>query len=362
MRNTPLLLLALAAVTGGCNTFTTVEDACLDQSPGEANITEASDAAIFNRMNCYRRVSKRVKAPVDKLVQLAVENHRDWAELNAPSPETLRSEAAGTELFTGNNVIQRLTGPDVGYIFQPNTEVLEVVTIEVGDYGDFFVGEQHFDFWFDDPFLRPSFLQNVVTGAGVAEGSYIKTFPVEFGIPDQPVSFMYWNIVYSSPAQPYAEVPVMYPRSGQTDAPPRYVHLSGNQSLELGRTYGYPVTFTVGTRETGLEVTQASFRRIDDNGEDEQLPFIVLTGNDAITALRLRNTAILVPELPLEPGSTYQADVKIKSDQGERRARTLFTVGGESRDIPPGVLRQAVELDMPVYDYQVFSLDEPRVR
>jgi hypothetical protein len=353
MRTASLPLFALFALAGGCNTFQTVDEACLDSVPGEDAVTAATDKAIVRRMNCYRRLAKRPRAPVNKAVQEAVEAHGDWIDLNRPSPESLRNENRGSEGFTGFNSIERLEA--AGFIFPANSEVLEVITIEQAEFAGFWVGPEHFDFWFADPFLRPSFLQPIVSGTGVTEGLYEREFPPETEVPNLPVSYMYWNVIYAVPPQPYAEVPVMYPRSGQTDAPPVYQHLSGNQSLELGRTYGYPITFTVGSRETGLTVTQASLREV---GSEVELPFTMLTGNDAITALRLRNTAIMVPEQVFTPGRTYQANVKIKTDQGERRASTVFTVGTESRDVPAGLLRQVEEFGIPLYDYSVTRVSE----
>ncbi|MEZ4321295.1 MAG: hypothetical protein R3F61_27715 [Myxococcota bacterium] len=348
MRNAPISLFAFLAFTSGCNTFETVESACLDVSPGEGNITDDVDRDVFRRMNCYRRLAKRPRTAVNPLVQDAVEAHNDWILQNNPRPETLANENGGSAGFTGGNGVARLTA--AGYTFPAHSELLELVLREEGEFASFVVGADHFDFWFADPFVRPAFLQPSMLGGGVVQDEYLRTFPEETAVPDLPISYTYWNLIYQTPVTPYAEIPVIYPRNGQTDAPPVYVHLSSSQSLELGQTYGYPVTFTVGSRETNLQVTQASFRRVSD---DAELPITVLTGDDAITALRLRNTAIIVPEQPLTPGATYQADIRIKTDQGERRARTQFTCGSMSRDIPAGLSRMAVELDRPLLDYRL---------
>jgi len=351
MRTLSIPLIATLALSAGCNTFTTVDEACLDSLPGEQYVTKAADQSLISRMNCYRRVAKRPKAVVNKQVQDAVEAHGAWIELNAPEPRALRNQTAGTEGFTGNTSMSRLEA--AGYIFPTNSSLLELYTYEPGDWAGLYTEAELFDFWFDDPFHRPGFLQSVVTGVGATHGLYELEYSEESQIPNLPVSYQVWNIIYQTPAQAYAEAPVSYPRNGQVGVPPVYTHVSGNQELENGRTYGYPITFTVGSTETGLKVTQASLR----DASGTELPFVLLDGDKAITALRLRNTAIIVPEAPLVAGQTYLVSVRIKTDQGERRASTSFTTGTESRFIPAAALARSIEDGVPLFGSRVRSLD-----
>jgi hypothetical protein len=336
MRTLPLLALL------GCNTFTTVDEACLDAVPGSGAVARATDLELFDRANCHRRLAKRPKLVVERLVQQAVEGHRDWLEINAPRLSPF-SQRPSTEGFTGTNAKNRLDAE--GFTFISDSALLEIMTIVPGDLG-IPTGGEYFDFWFEDPFVRPAWLQSVIYSAGAAEADYTLVYDPDLGIEDEPVHLQYWNIIYSTPPVPYAEVPVAYPRNGQLDVPPDYVHLSSNTGLELGGVYGFPITFTVGSTETGLDVMQASIR-----GPEGSVPFILLFGAQATTGNTLQNSVVLVPEDPFQTGGEYQVDVRIKTDQGERRATTAFTVSGESRPIPGGFARRAAE-GVPAYDVQ----------
>lgn len=340
MRTLPALLLF------GCNTFTTVDEACSDSVAGANSVTRAGDLEIVQRMNCYRRVAKRPKGPVNPAVQEAVEGHRDWMEANAPDL-TLFSQVPGTPGYTGNSALQRLDA--AGYTMPANGALLEVGLWADASYG-LPSGGGLFDFWFEDPFARPAWLQHTVLAVGASEGEYTVVYSPTLGLDDQTRQLLYFNVIYTRPSTPYAEPAVVYPRNGQVDVPPDYVHLlDATDKLEIGRTYGFPITFTVGVSETGLEVTQASLRRVDTS--EAAVPFQVILGDTGFLS-GLSNTVIMVPDRPLSTGATYQANARLKSDQGERVARTTFTVGGASRPVP-GIATRAARDGVPVVDLWV---------
>lgn len=320
--------LALVALTG-CNSFTTIDEACLDEVPGQSFITDGEDVEIAARVNCYRRVANTPKAPIDEAVQQAVEAHRDYLELNTPQLN-LRVENGLLEGFTGANASDRLQA--TGYTFQPNTSLLEITTAFYGDLAMQFTGAEHLEFWFADPFLRPAFLQPQIADFGLATAEYVIPAPPDTESPEVPISLAYYNVVYRYLSPAVAEAAKAYPRNGQVDAPGNYLHLGQNDALEFGRTYGYPITFTVGSRETGLVVDQFNLR-----GPNGSVPAQVLTGADAAGSVGLTNTAILVPDDPLVSGGEYTAFIQIITDQGIRRARTTFTVGTNNRPLPVGL-------------------------
>ncbi len=338
-----LMLISL----GGCNPPTTLAEACPETVPGGENITEAEDLQIAHRINCYRRLAKASKARVDPTIQRAVENHRAYIELNRPE-RNFFAEDAGLEGFTGNTALDRLEAE--GYTMPPSTGLLEVFMLINGDAANQIEGAEHIDLWFADPFMRPAFLQPVVNGIGVATARYTYEWPPEVGLPPTDRAGVYYNILYTYTEPAVATIPRIYPRNGQTDAPGSYVHLSMGDPLEFGRTYGYPITFTVGSNETGLKVEQAIF-----SGPEGSLPFQLFYGADASGGFGLFNSAILVPDAPLTAGATYTALVEITTDQGIRRARTTFTVGQDIRPIDAFLARTAPE-DLP----QIYRRALPR--
>lgn len=319
---TPLLTLFFAM---GCNSFTTVQEACLtDGSPGIEVIADPDDKAAFERSNCYRRVAKRSKAPAEEIIQQAVDAHANYLLTRTPSENHL-FEFAG-EAFTGHSATARLQALE--YNFPSDSAVLDVMLLTDGDPG--LTGDELLDFWFADPFLRGAWLQTTVLGAGVAHGNYEG---VGFFGEIVQTGFQNWNIVYQVPTTAFAEVPLIYPRNGQVDVSPSFTSLTTNSPLALGQTYGYPITVTVGSRESGLTVLQAS---ITDLGapDGDTLPITVFDGAEGSSLPGLQNTAVIVPELPFEAGRQYQVDVKISSDQGERRVKSVFTVATDSRPLP----------------------------
>lgn len=348
MRTVPLVAFAIA-----CNTFTTVEEACLEEVPGAGAATRPTDVELHARANCHRRLAKRPRARVDRLIQGAVEGHRDWLELNAPDLSYF-SQDPSTEGFTGRTARARLDAQE--YVFPTDSALLEIVTWWRGPGADQVPrGGEYFDFWFEDPFIRAGWLQPTIYGAGAAEADFTVVFPEALGFDDEPVHLMYWNVVYAVPRVPYAEIPVAYPRNGMTGVPADYTHITGIGALELGRTYGFPITFTVGSTENDVRVTQASMV-----AGEAQVPFTALSGSDATAFGSLTNTVIIVPDEPLQTGATYTVNVRISSSQGERSARTTFTVGGESRVIPSSA-REAALNGIPAYDVS-FRNTDPRDR
>jgi hypothetical protein len=322
-------LLALAALPG-CASFATVDEACesFDSVPGEQFVTRPADVELLQRTTCYRRTARKNRLRVIQQVQNAVENHRDYLEANAPDPLSIFNESQGMAQFTGASASARLE--DAGYAFPGNAGLLELATSERGEaFANVLQGADYVDFWFDVPTIRPAWLQPEMLATGVSTGSYVQTFPNIDAAEDIPVSFQYWNLIYGVSTTPYAEPAIEYPANGQTDVPPSYTHLTSSSALEFGRTYGYPVTFTVGSTETGLTIDSAAII-----GPEGAVAISVLTGEDALTFGRLTNTAIVIPDSTLQAGAEYTASVKITTDQGTRRATTTFRTGGQPREIP----------------------------
>ena len=323
-------LIALAAGLSGCASYATVQEACdsFESIPGEQFITRAEDVELITRATCYRRVAGKDRIRVVEPVQRAVENHRDWLETNAPNPLAIFTESRGTPGFTGTNATRRLQ--ETNYAFPANFQLLEVATFESGEeFANVLEGAGYIDFWWDVPTMRPAWLQPTIQAAGGTTGDYVQTFPDVDAAVDIPTSFQYWNMVYAFPAAPYAEPAIEYPVNGQQDVPPTYTHLTSSTVFEFGRTYGYPVTFTVGSRENGLTIDSAAII-----GPEGAVGISVLTGDDALTFGRLSNTAIVIPDRPLTAGAEYTASVKITTDQGTRRASTTFRTGGTARVVP----------------------------
>ena len=120
MRTVLIPSVVAFALVAGCNTFETVEEACLDESPGQQFITKPGDVEIFQRGNCYRRLAKRPRVVVNKQMQEAIEAHANWIDLNGPdvtrSISVLRNEIASTEGFTGTTVFDRLDNAGFGKV------------------------------------------------------------------------------------------------------------------------------------------------------------------------------------------------------------------------------------------------------
>lgn len=310
-------LLVLLSLTG-CYNFETVEEACLDEVKGGSAVTDPLDLEAISRLNCYRRLAKAPAVAVDERVQQAVEDHVLYLETNTPYLN-LRAQSSLLPGYTGTTGLDRLEA--AGYTLQTNTQLLEYVTQVPNEYiAEIAGGQKHLDFWFASPFVRGEMLQPVMPHAGLATAYYTYEAP-EIDPIDLAVTYHNFIYRYASPA--IMENPKIYPRNGQLDAPGSYIHLTTRPELEFGQLYGYPITFTVGTTETGLVVDQAGL-----SGPDGSLPFQLIYG-DAFTGVG--NTVIMVPDDPMTPGQVYTAFTQITTDQGTRRARSVFTIGADAQ-------------------------------
>lgn len=347
--------LPLFALLAACNTFDNVEEACLDEVPGGSELADLESVEVASRLNCYRRIAKASKVRIDRHVQTAVVGHTNYLDQNTPI-DNVFSQLQGNPGYTGQTLNDRLTA--AGYTQPANTSAQQIWLGFSGQAAEQISGGDHFDYWFANPFVRPSFLEPVVDSVGLDVGGYVYTPDENTGIDPYPVAYTYYNLIYGYSNPVVAEIPKVYPRKGQIDAPGEYLHLSEGDGLEFGRTYGYPITFTVGSRETGFTVDQAIVA-----GPNGTVPFQLIFGSQGTGGFEVQNSAILVPDEPLIPGATYRARVQLTTDQGTRVAKTEFTVGPDTRPIPQAyadlALRRLEEAgdELPVLTYHIGAPD-----
>lgn len=322
-------LLPLALL--GCQAYPSLEEACNDALPGGDAITDPVDADTALWMNCHRRQARLPQLRIDPALQRSVEAHAVYLETNQPVTDQYY-QIPGNEPFTGRTGLERARAE--GWTSVNGGRFLELITFERFEAADVLVGRDNFDLWFSNPRVRQLWLQSPAFGFGHVSASYVHTFPEESDLDDIPISLHYWNTVYQIPANAYAQAPIKFPPNGAQDVPARYVHFFDDNILEPGGEYGYPITFTVGVGESSLSVESAAL--IGPNGP---VSITTIDSNNGLTGLN--NTAVIVPDDPLAVGQEYTCEVSIKTNLGERRARTTFTVGSRTvGDTLNGVLNQ----------------------
>ena len=278
-----------------------------------------------------------------------MENHTLYLETNTPQLN-LFFERQGDPSFTGASGRDRLGV--TGYVLPDGSTLQSVALSFAGPSAQEIQGGDHLEFWFANPFIRPVFLQPSMSGFGVDVARYVYTPDESTGFEPFDMAVAYYEMVYQSVVPAIAEIPVVYPRNGQVDAPGVYLHLSENDGLEFGKTYGYPITFTVGTNETGFVVDQAIM-----SGPEGTVSFQTIYGDAASGGFDVYNSVILVPDAPLAAGSTYKARVQITTDQGTRVAKTEFTVGTNTRPVPASFSARGATEELPVLTYELGTSD-----
>jgi len=92
------LFFALAMC--GCRPeFATVDEACHDHVPGQANETDVA-IDVFHRVNCYRRVARMARGSTDHRMSAAAEAHARYVEENGV-PADFTTEEPGQPNFSG---------------------------------------------------------------------------------------------------------------------------------------------------------------------------------------------------------------------------------------------------------------------
>ena len=312
-----LLFLLLA----GCNNFKTLAEACEDDLPTLDYITDSGDRGAALRINCYRRLTNLSRLNIEELPQKALEQHMSYLEQNTPDLNVF-NQFPNQPSFVGSTNRDRLKAAQ--YTMPYSSMLTEDVMIFYGANDDI-PADLAVDALFTNPFFRPIFLIPNQVSMAIAHSDYTIDYPEDSNLTDERRQNFFYDAIHTIPETPYAEAAVVYPRNGQEDVPAQYTEFIDNMPIPAGETHGFPITFSVGVKEGGVTLDSASL--IGPNGPLEIQTF---AGADASRSLGFDNTAIVVPEVPLLVGQTYQVNVVLTTPQGSQNARTEFTVGSNT--------------------------------
>lgn len=290
------LLLSALGILGCRPTYDSVDAACPGRIPGQAK-ADAGAISAFLRVSCYRRSAWEGRARVDYRVDQAATSHARYFSINGVSANTnLLAEDANAQGFTGADPLARVlargfpvsSGEKLGFwegVFPADASVSPEALV---------------DGLMPAPYTRQGVLQPLWRAGGYGtDGGYTVL-----------------TILYDFPADQHVNHPVFWPRDGATDVPTSWDVSDDDGVVPPDQTVGYPITFTVGSNQSGSNLAAA-------NPYDLLLRKSSITGPDgtdvshwAVTpdnsALPLLYTIALVPEQPLDPGTTYTVTVRAK--------------------------------------------------
>ncbi len=298
-----------------CQDFTTAEEACPTEVPGESldNVPEEA-AKVFREMSCHRGVAGISSARFDRKVQGATVAHVDYIEKNALAPLQVldlheRQDSPG---FTGVTVLDRSEAAK--YDFDPDGYGLwEAVWIDT-----FADGVDRFNYWFQDPSMREVYLASDWLDGGYAEGQLTTG-----------EHFAYLNMWYARPRGESADRPIVYPADGQEDVPTSASEPSDPCNLE---DVGIPISVIVGedpgtgnvepgSNPFGIEVVAASLR----TEKDDYVQLRNKVPGDGTSGLTY--SAVFVPRFPLEPKTTYLFEAVLEWNDESHEVSSSFTTG-----------------------------------
>jgi len=332
----PLLFLL-----AGCYPFfETVDEACEDGVPGNADDVDAEE--LYQRVNCYRRVARMKPGQVNRRAQDAAEYHVLYLE-NVHGEEytfdslhpLLEDDTLG-QPFTGVTVWERLE-----YQGYPITTASHWIWEfwDTDAFEAFMPLDQLVDeVWITNPYWRQAMLHPGWRAAGHATTQH----------------WRYGLIIADLPSRAHASRPIVYPADGQTGLPltwTTYAFEIGD-GLPIAKEVGLPITVHVGG-ETYSGGHNNPYELVFDagslHGPDGELPFYPVEPDATPSDLDLPSTVIMVPMDPLEPDTTYTATFQISwNDNWRKDVETTFTTApagsGQAARVeppmPPPVLRR----------------------
>jgi hypothetical protein len=201
--------MLIASLLLACSTPLSVEDACPAPRDPPFDTVSADEAAVFDRLSCYRAVAGLPMARFDRKVQEASSNHAKYVQDNALRADQILDlqETPFFESFTGATVLERSEA--VGYTYDPeNFALWDFVTIDC-----FRDGVARVDYFFQDPGSREIYLQSDWLDAGYVQGTAaVPGLAYDF-------SWSYLTLWYSVPRLQTVGNPVIWPVDGQQDVP-----------------------------------------------------------------------------------------------------------------------------------------------
>ncbi len=316
-----LQLVALTVLVAGCSPeYLTPRDACSSTVAGQGTVDDDAAVDAMLRMNCYRRFVGLPKVPVDNSLARAAASHAAYLSINY-TPEfepPFTEEDDSHEGYLGDDPKDRADargyetpGESVVY-FELNFGKL---TSDMPSYGVV-------DWSIHDPVSRAVLLQPSILAAGYGEAGDWATF----------------ETVYSWPPTARISRPIVYPATGQVDVPTSLIASrdlpdQSSPTIIAGRSYGYPITVTVGSSDDevqlntpdpwGLAVSDVLLRSA--NGGEVDVTVITPGSSPS----NVESTVIIWPLVELEPNTEHRVTGTLDWTDGPRDFESTFTTAAE---------------------------------
>jgi hypothetical protein len=320
-------LLPLALVPG-CYLvdYETIDDACPDHVKGQ-RFLKPGIQDMLPRINCHRRYVGLAPVQVTRGIQDAIDAHATYLDQNqvlepasphyAQTAADLFDERPEWSFFTGTDSYARLYNAHAIDETAPYT----VWQVFVGDVSTLNTDRQ-FDFWgFRDVAFQP-----LIIGGGYAEIT-----------PTTGVTSAYMNLIFALPANRRIDVPVVYPKDGQTDVPisfasPYAAAGVAGDPLAVRSVTGYPITVTVGSYETQGDANPYDLRVYTATltGPEGELELVNALPGNYPWGSNL-STAAFASVYPLQPGATYTFEADLSwNAKPHKHVVTTFTTADTS--------------------------------
>ncbi|MBX2798849.1 MAG: hypothetical protein KTR31_14330 [Myxococcales bacterium] len=321
-RLAPLSWLLLPLLVG-CQQYENIDEACKENVGGDKGAS-AEAVEVFQRITCYRRYAGLAKGKMNRRVTEAVENHARYLSIHGLDFGTFWQLEEQGEGFTGADAFERLD--HTGYLVEEvgaSAFVWEVLLTQIEADTD--------QTELVDQYMRDPFLRDVWLAPGWDAGSYAQA-PVEgkFG-----PFLVYMNIVLYFPSGSRSTRPVTYPVDGQTGVPTSwFVPYPDKVFAGLDTEVGFPITLTAGSSILGTGSTNVLDVVVDQStitheGTGERVAHRVIPPGQYWPGTNW-STAILLPEQPLEPDTTYTVEVQMGWVGNDNHRETVsFTTESE---------------------------------
>lgn len=329
MRTTLVLVISVAA-TGACRPdFTTLDEACGDTVPGQARFEDGAEPVqAVGRINCYRRLAQMSQARVDPKISSAARAHARYLAMNGYGGLTADgAEDPSLEGFTGEYPWDRMDAQGYDTTFEGFEDGYHFWTVGLPTVDDV---DLEIDLWMDHYLTRQALLQPAVEGVGWGRSG-------DFTVLENYSPF---------PTDERVERPILFPRDGQVGVPVGFVNGFATEPMGEGALVGYPITITVGSAAEGSDVFAANpyglvlLDQLVLDPENNQVEVYEL--QPETTPAPMPYTIALVPEEPLEPGTTYRVFARVSWIDGIREVRGEFTTSADAMDPASAARRAAI--------------------
>lgn len=328
-------LLWTMTMLAGCADYVTLDEACPNRVQGQGTVSNETARDGLSRLGCYRQFVGLKAGSHSASLQEVVDKHASYVTLHAPPESQLHVQVPGEEGYTGLTVLERVDAVDLD--IRPAQDDVERTYWDLHRVGSQRKAGNVIDGWMDDPMARAVLLHPGWLGGGLEMVDYVPDLSDAEG-----ETLTYTNLLAAidSPSPANLQVPLVYPRDGQTGVPTdRWIDAAGD--AYCGERLGYPLSVMVtldGTPDSSVELVVKGASLHGPEGAvaiEERRGFDY--GSDWGSIM---NQVVFQPLEPLAPREryTFEASLLWRGNGEEEAISVSFETGAEQELEPdPGM-------------------------